>query len=173
MISIVYGLLAGAWIVHSGRAAASRAHSVAELQELELIKGLGFIGITFALFFFALFFLFRKIRQHQEIVARQYWALAQADRPMLVGILASSIAHDISGVVEISVEDDGPGILEMLRTKILQPFFTTKSDGSGLGLISLTACAERHGGETRIDTSSSLGGACVFLRLPTTVLAAE
>ena len=34
----------------------------------------------------------------------------------------------------ISVEDDGPGIPDLLREKILQPFFTTKPQGTGLGL---------------------------------------
>ena len=36
--------------------------------------------------------------------------------------------------LEIRVEDDGPGISQELRTKIFQPYFTTKPTGTGLGL---------------------------------------
>lgn len=43
-------------------------------------------------------------------------------------------AIEESGNLCLFVEDDGPGIPSALREKILQPFFTTKSQGIGLGL---------------------------------------
>ena len=38
------------------------------------------------------------------------------------------------GMVHVEVEDDGPGVAEADRERILQPYFTTKSAGTGLGL---------------------------------------
>ena len=52
----------------------------------------------------------------------------------------------------IAVEDDGPGITSGLREKILQPFFTTKPRGTGLGLFIVTRRLEEIGGTLQIDS---------------------
>jgi two-component system sensor histidine kinase HydH len=65
----------------------------------------------------------------------------------------------------IEVHDDGPGIPKDLKTKILEPFFTTKPDGSGLGLLSVKLCSDVHQGNVIID-ESELGGACFRVILP-------
>src|ERR1700757_711277 len=52
----------------------------------------------------------------------------------------------------VSVEDDGPGITPELREKILQPFFTTKPRGTGLGLPIVTRRLEEIGGTLQIDS---------------------
>jgi two-component system sensor histidine kinase HydH len=67
--------------------------------------------------------------------------------------------------IRIEVDDDGPGIPPEERNRVLEAFYTTKPDGTGLGLLSIRYCAEVHGGEFGIDTSI-LGGACVYLVLP-------
>ena len=71
----------------------------------------------------------------------------------------------IGGRAEIEVHDDGPGIDADLEEKIFEPFFTSKANGNGLGLLSLRLCAEQHHGEIRLDRSE-LGGACLVLSLP-------
>jgi signal transduction histidine kinase len=48
--------------------------------------------------------------------------------------------------LEISVEDNGPGISAELRTKIFQPFFTTKATGTGLGLSIVARRVDEMGG---------------------------
>ena len=48
--------------------------------------------------------------------------------------LGLSISKDPSGVVEISISDNGPGIPEEMLSQIFIPFFTTKKEGSGIGL---------------------------------------
>lgn len=65
----------------------------------------------------------------------------------------------------IEVHDNGPGIPEAARQRVLQPFYTTKPDGTGLGLVSVRICAEQHGGTLSIG-ESDLGGAVVRLSLP-------
>lgn len=64
----------------------------------------------------------------------------------------------------ISVEDNGPGVPPADREQILEPFFTTKPDGTGLGLASVVACARFHGGSVKV-TDSRLGGACFRVML--------
>ncbi len=72
--------------------------------------------------------------------------------------------EDLKNKVQILVHDDGPGIPEELQENILEPFVTTKEDGSGLGLISVKAAAEAHNGRV-IFGSSKLGGTCFDILL--------
>jgi signal transduction histidine kinase len=71
------------------------------------------------------------------------------------------------GVVAISVTDSGPGVPSEIRSKIMQPFFTTKEigKGTGLGLSISRGIAERHGGRLYLD-SNSIRGARFVLEVP-------
>lgn len=75
-----------------------------------------------------------------------------------------SLAADGPGRWTIAVEDNGPGIPPAMRDEVLEPFFTTKADGTGLGLASVVACARFHHGAVQID-ESALGGARFRLSL--------
>lgn len=68
--------------------------------------------------------------------------------------------------VAISVEDNGPGVPEELRESIFMPFFTTKEQGSGIGLPLAKQIVAGHGAELRLDRSTRLGGARFSMRLP-------
>jgi len=61
--------------------------------------------------------------------------------------------------VVIEVEDNGPGIAEEIKDKILQPFFTTKkgTEGTGLGLSITHDIVKAHGGELRVHTRAGQG----------------
>ena len=69
----------------------------------------------------------------------------------------------------LSVSDNGPGIPEDMREKILEPFFTTKAvgKGTGLGMPICVRIAEAHGSKLEISPSPSLGGAQFSLILST------
>ena len=56
--------------------------------------------------------------------------------------------------VIIGIEDNGPGIPEAIKDKILQPFFTTKkgTQGTGLGLSITNDIIKAHGGEIHIKS---------------------
>ena len=69
------------------------------------------------------------------------------------------------GETVVEVHDDDGGIEPQEREKVLNAFYTTKPDGTGLGLLSVKACAEVHGGRYEV-IDSHLGGACFRLRLP-------
>lgn len=70
------------------------------------------------------------------------------------------------GAACIEVHDNGPGIPESVREKLFTPFYTTKEQGGGLGLLSVRMCVEEHGGSVAVETSSILKGACFRLLLP-------
>ena len=70
-----------------------------------------------------------------------------------------------AGEAVLEVHDNGPGIPEELRQRIFEPFYTTKERGTGLGLLSVRACAEEHQGHVEV-LSSPLGGGCFRLSLP-------
>jgi two-component system sensor kinase FixL len=63
-------------------------------------------------------------------------------------------------MVEISVADTGPGLPELVRAKLFEPFVTTKPNGMGVGLSVCRAIVEAHGGELRAGDAE--GGGTVF-----------
>jgi len=69
--------------------------------------------------------------------------------------------------VTISITDQGVGIPEENLGKIFDPYFTTKSSGSGLGLASVYSIIKRHGGAIRVSSPEN-GGAVFSLLLPAT-----
>jgi len=69
-------------------------------------------------------------------------------------------------VAAITVRDSGPGIPEALIDKVVTPFFTTKEDGSGLGLSIVNRIVREHNGKFIISQNSENGAECVIL-LPT------
>jgi nitrogen fixation/metabolism regulation signal transduction histidine kinase len=66
--------------------------------------------------------------------------------------------------VEIFVQDEGPGIMN--PANLFVPFFTTKPDGSGIGLPLSRQIAEAHGGALALMNRESGKGAEALLRLP-------
>src|SRR5467141_4025888 len=68
------------------------------------------------------------------------------------------------GCVEILVQDDGPGIMN--PANLFVPFFTTKPDGSGIGLPLSRQIAEAHGGSLVLLNRDDGRGAQALLRLP-------
>ncbi len=72
--------------------------------------------------------------------------------------------------VVLAVADDGPGVPEADRTRVFEPFYTTKATGTGLGLAMAERIARAHGGELRVVVGAGAGpggrGACFELVLP-------
>jgi signal transduction histidine kinase len=66
--------------------------------------------------------------------------------------------------VEIFVQDEGPGIMNWAN--LFVPFFTTKPDGSGIGLPLSRQIAEAHGGSLMLTNREGGKGAEALLRLP-------
>ncbi|HXD00713.1 MAG TPA: ATP-binding protein [Verrucomicrobiae bacterium] len=90
-------------------------------------------------------------------------AMVDLHQPGLLKI----ITHADGNLVQLRVEDNGPGVPPHLVNKIFEPFFTTKDVGTGTGLglsIAHTIMSE-HKGSISYQTSS-LGGAGFILEFP-------
>jgi signal transduction histidine kinase len=64
----------------------------------------------------------------------------------------------------IEVTDEGPGLDPAAVDRIFDPFYTTKADGTGLGLAVVHQIAQQHGGV--ISAKPGSGGACFQIVLP-------
>jgi PAS domain S-box-containing protein len=71
-------------------------------------------------------------------------AMAETEFPKLLEIGTSMRAP---GEVLISVSDRGPGFPEHLRTKMFESFFTTRTEGTGMGLAICRSIIEAHEGQ--------------------------
>ncbi|HNG04424.1 MAG TPA: ATP-binding protein, partial [Nitrospira sp.] len=60
-------------------------------------------------------------------------------------------------VIEISVHDSGEGIPKQNFDKIFLPFFTTKKEGSGLGLAQVHRIVELHDGWIKVESEVGTG----------------
>jgi signal transduction histidine kinase len=67
--------------------------------------------------------------------------------------------------VEVEVRDHGPGVAPEIAERIFEPYFTTRHDGTGLGLALVRQTAAAHGGSVRM-TPAPGGGAVFVLALP-------
>jgi signal transduction histidine kinase len=68
-------------------------------------------------------------------------------------------------VCRVCVSDSGPGVPADKRDRIFEPFVTTKTRGSGLGLAVAAQTIDAHGGTIRLESPES-GGAVFIIELP-------
>jgi hypothetical protein len=59
--------------------------------------------------------------------------------------------------VLLRVTDSGQGMSEAVRQKIFDPFYTTKAEGTGIGLATVAEIVKRHGGLIEVDSEVSQG----------------
>jgi two-component system NtrC family sensor kinase len=69
------------------------------------------------------------------------------------------------GMLELRVEDDGPGLTRELQEKVFAPFFTTKKEGegTGLGLYICRNIIQEHGGSITIESHPGEGASFLIL----------
>ncbi|USD65971.1 ATP-binding protein [Vibrio sp. SCSIO 43136] len=88
-------------------------------------------------------------------------AIQIAGKESQIDVFARAVGNEL----KISVQDSGPGVPAELQQKILEPFFTTRSQGTGLGLAVVQMVARAHKG--RLELISEPGdGACFTVCLP-------
>ena len=64
--------------------------------------------------------------------------------------------------VEVTVRDDGPGIDQKILDRIFDPYFTTKETGNGLGLATVYAIINKHGGHIGVVSETGKGTTFTF-----------
>ena len=71
----------------------------------------------------------------------------------------------VHGVQRISVSDNGPGVPDSAVDRVFRPFFTTKAQGTGLGLALVQKIVVTHNGKVTLTTDEG-GGARFVVTLP-------
>ena len=81
--------------------------------------------------------------------------------------IVEGLEHDpeLGAMATLIVRDDGPGIPATLLDKVTTPFFTTKEEGSGLGLSIVARIVREHRGRLEIGAAPQRGAQCT-LKLP-------
>jgi two-component system, NtrC family, sensor kinase len=125
----------------------------AKLQNVELVKDLGSMPLVSADF--------GQLRQaFVNIIINACDAMSRGGR-----LTIRTRLDEAAGQVEIIVSDSGAGIPAAIRSKVLDPFFTTKEKGTGLGLSVVYGIVERHGGKLEIESEEG-AGTSVAITLP-------
>lgn len=74
----------------------------------------------------------------------------------------SIAARTGASAVRLVVTDDGPGVPPELAERVFEPFFTTRADGTGLGLAVVRDIARANGGRVWVERASPRGAAFVI-----------
>jgi two-component system sensor histidine kinase FlrB len=97
-----------------------------------------------------------------NLVSNAFQAAGPAAR---VTVTAEMSGGPDSHTVSIAVTDNGPGVPTALRRRIFDPFYTTRANGTGLGLAVVRSVAEAAGGQVRVEDAPG-GGARFVMTLP-------
>jgi two-component system sensor kinase FixL len=81
------------------------------------------------------------------------------------GRVEISVRGDGSRQVRVTVSDDGPGLATEIVGRVFEPFYTTKTDGTGMGLALCRSIVESHAGHIWADEPEP-GGARFHFTLP-------
>lgn len=92
--------------------------------------------------------------------------VSPADKPVLIVI--SSAWQGERPSLQVEVIDEGPGIPPAIMDRIFEPFFSTRSRGTGLGLPIARRLAEAHGGSLELKSGPSGTTAVLILPLVST-----
>ena len=104
----------------------------------------------------------RTLLGHYEPLRRAFANLYRnaAEAMLGHGVIDVTVTGD-SDALAITIADHGPGIPADLRQRVFESYFTTKADGTGLGLALVRVTLEAHRGT--ISVSETAGGGATFL----------
>jgi signal transduction histidine kinase len=97
-----------------------------------------------------------------NIVLNAYQAMASGG---VLGITSSQVVRGDVEYVRVDISDTGSGIPPQILDKIFTPFYTTKAQGTGLGLPICSKLVKLHKGDIRV-TSDSTAGTIFTVELP-------
>ncbi len=92
-------------------------------------------------------------------------SLAACPNPVRIDIRCAETFLDDRPAVCVAVRDNGPGLTAEQRQRIFEPFYTTKTKGTGLGMAIAERIVEAHGGRLAVGTGSDRG-AEILITLP-------
>jgi signal transduction histidine kinase len=106
--------------------------------------------------------------QLQQVFVNLFMNAIEAMRSVTDGVrllrIKSDFIQERSGIM-VTVEDSGPGLDSRDKDRIFEPFFSTKSTGTGIGLAICQSIIESHGGHIRVSDNHPRG-AIFHIALP-------
>lgn len=112
---------------------------------------------------------YKKLNQDMPFITADKEKIEQAFINLLLNAIEASYNHGSISIstrakveeertwFEINIQDKGPGIAEETLDELFKPFFTTKSQGTGLGLSNVKRTIESHGGKVEVASSYLAG----------------
>jgi PAS domain S-box-containing protein len=92
-------------------------------------------------------------------------ALAACPDPALIEVSCTPTEIDGRAAVRVTLRDNGPGLGPEDRQRIFEPFYTTKTKGTGLGMAISRRIVEAHGGRIAVGEAAT-PGAEIVITLP-------
>jgi PAS domain S-box-containing protein len=92
-------------------------------------------------------------------------ALAACSDPVVIQIECRNAQLGAHPVIEIRLRDNGPGLSPSIRQSVFEPFVTTKTKGTGLGMAIARRIVEAHGGQISIGTGTVPGAEFIITLL--------
>ncbi|MEG0450214.1 MAG: ATP-binding protein [Lysinibacillus sp.] len=92
-------------------------------------------------------------------------AIEAIDTQQSIGKIDLSISKSEKNMLEISISDNGIGISEVLLPQIFEPFYTTKTKGTGLGMMITNKIIQEHNGTITVESRPQLGTS-IKIKLP-------
>ena len=99
-------------------------------------------------------------------------ALSVAPRDSQIKVECCTLQNEKGQRVHVRISDQGPGLNQEQRSRIFEPFYTTKTKGTGLGMAICQRIVDAHSGRIYVEESSGLNntnGAVIVLELPVNV----
>ena len=106
-----------------------------------------------------------RVRQILHNLIRNAVEALEGTKDGRIDVQISAAEIDAVEVVQIRVEDNGPGFETGTVSQIFDPYVTTKPKGTGLGLAIVKKLVEEHVGSI-VAKNRSDGGARITIRLP-------
>ena len=113
-----------------------------------------------------------RIRQILHNLVRNAVEALENTKDAQIDVHVGAAEIDGADIVQIKVEDNGPGFQTGSVSQIFDPYVTTKSKGTGLGLAIVKKLVEEHVGSIRARNRKD-GGAMISIRLPLNEAARE
>jgi len=101
----------------------------------------------------------------EEVILNLINNAVEAMSHMTTGKSIKIATYKQKNLIRVSISDSGPGISDALRDKIFDPYFTTKSSGTGIGLNLCQRVIIDHGGTLNAG-GSDCGGAEFTIEIP-------
>ena len=113
-----------------------------------------------------------RVRQILHNLIRNAVEALEGTKDGRIDVQIAAAEFESVDVVQIRVEDNGPGFKTGSVSQIFDPYVTTKPKGTGLGLAIVKKLVEEHVGSIRAKNRSD-GGAMISIRLPLNEAARE